>query len=197
MRVTFLAAAVLVTTIALAGCGGSGGGSSPEATFRLYKASMSDRNFEDVWTMLSAASKKRMNEDAATISERAAKAEGPGRRAVDDTARLIGMTSEQMASMDGKTFFIALLKMVAEAGREEWEKLPRAEISRVQKDGSRALVFVKVDGREQADRPLPLLNEGGVWKIDLASVKMDLAAPSLSAPMTPSPAAPAAPKEAP
>ena len=185
------AALALAAMTALAGCGAKGGGPTPEGTFRLYKSAMSDRNFEDVWGMLSAASQERMNQDAAVLSAQAEKAEGPGRKALDDTARLIGMTLEQMTKMDGRTFFVGLLKMAAETGREDMDKLARAEISRVETQGQSAQVFIKADGVEQTDRPMPLVKEGGRWKVDLVGAAASLPPlKGLDVPKIPVPEAP-------
>jgi len=160
---------VVLATVLLAGCGAGGGGSTPESTFHLYKAAMSDRNFEDAWNLLTPAAQERTNEDAAVMRERVKKAEGPGRVALEDTAKLIGMTLDDMKKMDGRTYFIAVMKMAAETGREEWERLSRAEIAEVKVNGDRAQVFIKSDGQVQADHPLPLLKDGGRWKIDLTA----------------------------
>ncbi len=191
MRTTGFIATVLMSAL-LAGCGARGGGTTPEATFRLWKSAMSERSFADVWEMLSAASRQRMNHDAEVFVDRARKAEGPERTALDNAARLIGMTMDEMKTMDGKALCVAVFKMSAQTGRDDWERLARAEFSRAEVTDGRALVYVKRDGREETDHPMPLVNEGGLWKIDLAAVPVQLVEP----PNTPS-AAPETPAEKP
>ena len=185
----------LATLLTVSGCGGRGAGSTPEATFGVYKSAMSDRNFDDVWDMLSAASQERVQRDATEVNGRAMTAEGPERAYLENAAKLMGLTLEQMKKMDGRQFYVGLLKMVADRGREEWDKLSRAEVSRVEKDGERAKVFIRSDGVEQTARPLPLVLEDGRWKVDLVGVPMGaLLRPEF--PSTP-PTAPEVPRETP
>lgn len=158
-------------TALVIGCGAGGGGATPEATFEKYKRAMVDKNFLDVWDMLSEASQRAMGEDAKEKAEEAARSEGPGRSAVERQASLMDMTVEEMKTMDGKALFVGLMKMAAKEGKEEWEKLPRAQLARVERDADKAKVYVKVDGKLEADQPLPLVLEGRKWKIDMMSVK--------------------------
>jgi hypothetical protein len=167
MRLSGFAAALALAM--LAGCGGSSGGTTPEATFRAYQAAMSDRDFEAVWSMLSPSSKDRMNQDAATRREQAAKAEGPARKSLMDEAQGIGMSIDDMKAMDGRTLFIALMKTGSRAGQKTWDVLARAEVSRIVETEGHALVYIKSGGLEQVP-PIPLAREDGIWKINLAGV---------------------------
>jgi hypothetical protein len=153
------------------GCGRGGGAATPEAAFESYKTAMADKDFEGVWQMLSAASQQQMEEDARGIAERAAKSEGPGKVAVEKQARLMDMTMDQVKTINGKTLFIGLCSMAAKEGKEEWEKLPRGQFARVEVNANRANVYVKVDDKVETDHPLPLVLEGGKWKIDMTGAR--------------------------
>ncbi len=192
MRTTVLAAMFLA---ALAGCGGSVGGKSPEATFRQWKSAVSDRSYGDVWEMVSAASKEQKAIEAQQLSEEAKKAEGPARTALDSTARFLGMSLDDMKKLDGRTLFIADMKMAAESGRDEWDRMSRAEFARADEKGDRASVYVRFEGREDPN-PMPLVRENGIWKIDLPAVPLHLPKPGDIGSSLPAPA-PAPEKSAP
>ncbi|KPJ56166.1 MAG: hypothetical protein AMS16_02915 [Planctomycetes bacterium DG_58] len=159
-------ACTLVALVTLMGCGG-GGGVTPKASFERYKASMADKDFEAVWKMLASTSKEFMEDRAKKFAEEAKKAEGPSRTALEDEAKLMRMSLEEMKKLDGKALFIGWYQMAAAAGPEEWEKISRAEFSREEIDGDKAKVYVKIDGKEETDDPMPLVREEGRWKIDL------------------------------
>ncbi|HUW59320.1 MAG TPA: hypothetical protein VMZ92_21985 [Planctomycetota bacterium] len=156
---------VCVLTV-LVGCGGGGGGATPKATFEKYKAAMADKNFEDVWNMLASTSQQAMDDRARTLADAAAKSEGPGRTALEDQARMMRLSLDQMKKLTGKTLFMGLFEMASSAGKEEWEKISRAQFSREVVTGDKAKVYVKVDGKEETDA-MPLVREGNRWKIDL------------------------------
>jgi len=153
------------------GCGGGGGAATPEAAFEAYKAAMADKDFEAVWRMLSAASHEQEEADAKGIAERAAKSEGLEKADLEKKAKLMDVTMDQMKTIDGKALFIGLCKMGSTGGKEEWEKLPRGQLARVEINANRANVYVKLDGKVDTDTPLPLVLEDGKWKIDLTGVK--------------------------
>ena len=153
------------------GCGGGGGTTTPEGVFEAYKTAMADKDFEGVWRMLSTASREQMETDARGIAERAARSEGPGKAALEAQAKLMDMTVDQMKTIDGRTLFIGLCTMAAREGKEEWEKLPRGQLARVEVNADRANVYVKVDDQVEIDHPLPLVREAGTWKIDMTGAK--------------------------
>jgi len=160
---------VSVAVIVLLGCGGGGGG-TPKATFEAFKAAMSDKNFADAWEQVSAETQRLMNEDAAKIAEEAVKSEGPARIALEKQAKAMGLTLEKMKKLDGKALFIGAYTMTtipSQGGREQWQKVSRAQFSRVEQEGARAKVYVKLDGKEDTDRPLQLVLEDGTWRVDL------------------------------
>ena len=160
---------VSVAAIVLLGCGGGGGG-TPKATFEAFKAAMSDKNFADAWEQMSAETQRLMNEDAARISEEAVKSEGPARIALEKQGKAMDLTWEKMKKLDGKALFIGtytMTTMPTHGGKEQWQKISRAQFSRVEQEGSRAEVYVKLDGEEDTDRPLPLVLENGTWHVDL------------------------------
>lgn len=72
-------------------------------------------------------------------------------------------------NLDGKKLFVAVLKIAAHNGRDEWARLPRAQFSRaeVDPDGRHAMAYFRIDNIEQTDRPMKLVREDGSWKIDL------------------------------
>jgi hypothetical protein len=178
MRTTMLAA-VLVT--ALAGCGGSVGGKSPEKTFQMWKSAVSDRSFNDAWEMLSAVSKEQMSVEAKRVAEAAVNPQGPVREQLSQISSFSGLSLDDMKKLDGRTLFVILMKMAAESGRDDWERMTRAEFSRVEEKGDRADVFVRLEGREDS-RPMPLIRENGVWKVDLPAVPVQLLKPGDFAP---------------
>lgn len=157
----------LTAVVALIGCGG--GGATPKATLEAYKAAMANREFEQVWDMLSEATKQQMAEEAkkrVAAIEAVEKSGGPDRVALENQARMMDMTLEKMKEMDGKALFVGLFAMASKGGKEEWDKISRVQFSREEITGDKAKVFVNLDGKEEAD-PLPLVLEDGKWKIDL------------------------------
>ena len=156
----------VVALVTLVGCGG-GGGTTPKATFESYKACMADKDFEAVWNMLASTSKQAMEESAKKLAEAAEKAQGPAKTALESQAKMMDMSLEDMKKLDGKALFAGLFTMAAAGGREEWEKISRTQFSREEIDGDKAKVYVKVDGKEETDDPMPLVREDGRWKIDL------------------------------
>jgi coenzyme F420-reducing hydrogenase alpha subunit len=128
---------------------------------------MADKDFEGVWRMLSAASRERMEADARRIVEGAAKSEGTAKAAAEKQAKLMDMTMDQLKTLRGKELFVGLCTMAAREGKEEWEKLPRAQIERVEINVHRANVYVKVGDQVEVDHPLPLVLENGTWMIDM------------------------------
>ena len=85
------------------------------------------------------------------------------------------LTMDQLKTLQGRGLFIVLLTMAAREGKEEWEKLPRAQLDRVEINVNRANVFVKVGDRVEVDHPLPLVLENGTWKIDMTDAGKSLA----------------------
>jgi len=164
---------VCVAVVMLLGCGG-GGGSTPKEGFEAFKAAMSDKNFEDAWKQMSTETQRLMNEDAAKIAEQANKSEGPARIALETQAKAMGLTWEKMKKLDGKALFIGaytMATMPSQGGKEQWQKISRAQFSRVEQEGSRAKVYVKLDDKEDTDRPLMLVLEEGKWRVDLTEPK--------------------------
>jgi len=156
------------------GCGGGRGASTPEAAFEAYKAAMANKDFEGVWRMLSAASRQQMEAEAKRIAEQTAKSEGPAKTAAENEAKLMDLTMDQLKTLHGKELFIGYCTMAARVGKEEWEKLPRGQVARVQINGNQADVFVKVGEQVDMEHPLPLLFEDGTWKIDVTRSKPPL-----------------------
>ena len=159
----------------LIGCGGGKGTATPEAAFEAYKTAVADKDFEGMWGMLSAASRDRMEADAKRIAEQAAKSEGVAKAAAEKQAKLMDLTMDQLKTLQGRGLFIGLLTMAAREGKEEWEKLPRAQLDRVEINVNRANVFVKVGDRVEVDHPLPLVLENGTWKIAMTAAGKSLA----------------------
>ena len=156
----------LAVLTALIGCGGGGGGATPKATFEKYKAAMADKNFEDVWNMLALTSRQAMEDHAKKLAAAAEQSEGPARVALENQAKMMGKSLAEMRKLDGKALFVGLFKMASTGGKEEWEKISRMQFARDEVDGETAKVYVTVDDKEEKD-PMPLLREGGKWKIDL------------------------------
>jgi len=162
---------VILTTLVLIGCGG-GGSASPKDAFASFKQAMVEKDFKTIWNMLSAESKRLMNDEAKDISGAAVKAEGPARTALEKTARLIDLDISDLKTINGEGLFVATLKMAtASDDKKHWDKVSRMELADVDEteiDKGRVKVSVKIDDEVQ-DRPLSFVKEGAEWKIDIGS----------------------------
>lgn len=161
--VLFVAAAV--------GCGGGGACGTPEATFEAYKLAVIERDFEAVWEMLSTSSRERIECDA---KDMAAECRGLGKAELERRARSMGLTAEQMKSIDGRDLFVTVCRLSLEDDTEGWERFARTRLSRVELDGETARVHVRLGaGVETAS--MTFVCEDANWKIDLAGSKSGLA----------------------
>jgi len=180
MRVLGWTGALVAVTM-LIGCGGGGGGATPEETFKKLKAALTDKKFEDVWAMLSSASQEYYDDYAKnTLAEKATKAldEGESQARIDleNQAKAMGIELKNMKKLDGKGCVVGVLTMASKNDKNAWARFSRAEFVREEINGDRAEVYLKVDDVPDAV-PVPLVLEGGKWKVDFRDVPKPPAKP--------------------
>jgi len=166
----------LVVVAMLIGCGGGGGGATPRETFNKLKNALTDKKFDDVWSLLSTDSQKYYEDKAAQIAKKAGEvmkeSEPQSRIALGNQAKIMEITVEKMKKLDGKTLVGALLTMAAKDGKDVWGTISRTKYGseEISEDGRTAKVFVECDGVVQETKPILLVLEDEQWKVDLMTM---------------------------
>jgi hypothetical protein len=159
-----VAAVMLVMGSLAAGCGGSKE-DSPLAAFEAFRAAVVAEKFEEIYDLADDATRAQVDA-LAEHTRRESVLLGPMELAA--RARGLGLTVEDLKTVDGRALLAAQCRKSMRDDHENWEKVAHTKYSRVYVDRDRAKLFVSIDGRESLDDPMLFVRERGVWKVDLA-----------------------------
>jgi len=140
---------------------------SPRNTYDAFRASITEKRFEDTWTLLSAGTQESCKAAAANVKMRVVNDPAPMAQHLD-ILYLSGLTRATADKLTGKMYFVAASKM-RDKDPEAFAPMRNAEYDHEVIQGNNARVYVKINGRRGAE-PMKMEREGGVWRVALPKV---------------------------
>ncbi len=142
---------------------------SPEKAFEITKKAAIKNDWNAYWNMLSQDSRDKFDKQVKFMQNSFTNLPESMRGRMLES---MGMTEEEMNTLDGKSFFISMQqKGENQQGADAQYNRDLFDSSKIVKkevDGNHAILYIEDEDGNTAK--LPLIKEDGVWKLDLAQM---------------------------
>ncbi len=156
-RFVFSVISLLCVTFIVLGCGCKKD-EAPMKSFRSFNTALKQKNWEEVWDLLSLKSKKAFAEEGYKRMKEIIESMPPEMRKkkVDS----LDVTHAQLLDMEPKQFFLYVMKKT-ESSQDFFSEELDPEISKTIINGDKAVLYIK--GKNEY---VNMVLENGVWKIE-------------------------------
>jgi hypothetical protein len=150
------------------GCGG--GSSTPEAAFKDFQAAVKARDADKAWNLLSKESQGQMDTAAKMMSAQLGaldKLAPDARKQMEEAmAKGLGMSADELKTLDGKKMFNLVLKKSEQGGKggDGIDEFASASLENVKVEGDKASGTFKTSKKSDT---VHFVKEGGSWKITM------------------------------
>ena len=163
----WMAGLCIVVCFAVSSC--SKKADSPEKAYEITKNAALKSDWNAYWNMLSQDSRDKFDKQVKFMQSSFTNLPESMRGRMLES---MGMTAEEMNSLDGRSFFISMQEKGEEdqSGDSQYNRdlFDSSKIVKKEVDGDHAILYIEDEDGNTAK--LPLVREDGVWKLDLAQM---------------------------
>lgn len=145
---------------------------SPRRAYELYRSAVKKRDFDACWRLLSRATQDTYERGAANVRMRVKGSPEPLRRDLD-LLHVLGLTRKEVDKLTGRMMMESTFRRADYRDPEEYERITRTDFDHETIWGDRATVYFK-DRATRRKEHMRLIREGGVWRIEAATVVKSL-----------------------